>query len=344
MRIRRMSWGNLAAIAAVVLAITLVITKNVQGSPANQLLNVSYDPTRELYVSLNEQFLGKYEKETGKHLKIKQSHAGSSHQSRAVVDGSEPADVVTLGLFPDVDALRKQGLIAENWVKRLPHDSQPYFSTILFVVRKGNPKNIQDWSDLIRPGVEIITPDPKNSGNGKLSALAAWGSVIKRGGSENEAFDFLKAFYTHTSTLAAGARASAINFSVEKLGDVHLTWENEALREVAESKGDLQIVYPPSSILAQPYVAWVDANTTRHKVEAEAKAYLQFLFSDPAQETIAKLGYRPINADILQKYSAQFPKLDLFPITLIAKDWDDAKQKFFAENGILDRVYKPKAQ
>jgi sulfate/thiosulfate-binding protein len=342
MRFKRISWVDLAAVAAVFLAITLVVVKNVEGNTAHHLLNVSYDPTRELYLSLNEQFLAKYTKETGKPLEIKQSHAGSSHQSRSVIEGSEPADVVTLGLFSDVDALRKQSLIPDNWFKRLPHDSQPYSSTILFVVRKGNPKNIRDWSDLIRPGVEIVTPDPKSSGNGKLSALAAWGSVIQRGGSEAEALAFLKLFYEHTSVLDAGARASAINFAVEKIGDVHLTWENEALREVAESKGDLEIVYPPVSILAQPYVAWVDTNVKHHKTEADAKAYLEFLFTDQAQETIAKFGYRPINSDILKKYSAQFPNLDLFPITLIAKDWDDAKQKFFGDNGIIDRVYKPK--
>lgn len=338
---KRISWPNLAAVSAVFLAITLVVVKNVEGNTSNQLLNVSYDPTRELYLSLNEQFIAKYEKETGKHVKIKQSHGGSSRQSRSVIDGNLQADVVTLGLYSDVDALRKQKLIPENWSKRLPNNSQPYSSTIVFVVRKGNPKNLRDWPDLIRPGVEIITPDPRNSSNGKLSALAAWGSVIKRGGSEVEALAFLKSFFKHTSVLDAGARASAIHFAIEKIGDVNLTWENEAIREVAEAKGELEIIYPPVSILAQPYVAWVDTNVTHHKTEAQAKAYLQFLFTDQAQSTIAKFGYRPINPDILKKYSAQFPQIELFPITLIAKDWDDAKQKFFAENGIIDLVYKP---
>ncbi|ELS34589.1 MULTISPECIES: sulfate ABC transporter substrate-binding protein [Pseudanabaena] len=345
LKIQRISWTNLAAVAAVILSVTLVVVKNVEsGNTSSQLFNVSYDPTRELYVSLNEQFIAKYEKETGKHLKIKQSHAGSSYQSRSVIDGSAPADVVTLGLYTDVDALRKQSLIPEAWSKRLPNDSQPYSSTIVFVVRKGNPKNIQDWQDLIQPNVEIVTPDPKTSGNGKLSALSAWGSVIKRGGSEADALAFLTAFYEHTTSLAAGARTSAINFSVEKIGDVHLTWENEAIREVAESKGELQIVYPSASILAQPYVVWVDKNTAQHKNAAEAKAYLEFLFTDQAQETIAKFGYRPINQEILNKYSSQFGQIELFPITLIAKDWDDAKQKFFGDNGIIDRVYKPKAK
>ncbi len=341
MKIKRISWSNLAAVSAVFLAITLVVVKNVEGNTSNQLLNVSYDPTRELYLSLNEQFIAKYEKETGKHLKIKQSHGGSSRQSRSVIDGNLQADVVTLGLYSDVDALRKEKLIPENWSKRLPNNSQPYSSTIVFVVRKGNPKNIRDWPDLISPGVEIITPDPKNSSNGKLSALAAWGSVIKRGGSETEALTFLKSFFKHTSVLDAGARASAIHFAIEKIGDVNLTWENEAIREVAEAKGELEIIYPPVSILAQPYVTWVDTNIAHHKTEAEAKAYLQFLFTHEAQETIAKFGYRPINPDVLQKYRAQFPQIELFPITLIAKNWDDAKQKFFADDGIIDLVYKP---
>ncbi|MBR8839812.1 MAG: sulfate ABC transporter substrate-binding protein [Stigonema ocellatum SAG 48.90 = DSM 106950] len=344
MKIKRTSWVNLAAVSAVVLANVLVVVKNVEGNASNQLLNVSYDPTRELYLSLNQQFTAKYEKETGKHLKIKQSHNGSSYQSRSVIDGSAPADVVTLGLYSDVDALRKQKLIPEGWSKRLPNNSQPYSSTIIFVVRKDNPKKIRDWSDLISPGVEIITPEPKSSGNGKLSALAAWGSVINRGGTEAEALAFLKSFYEHTLVLDAGARASATNFAVEKIGDVHITWENEAIREVAEAKGELEIVYPPVSILAQPYVAWVDTNITHHKTEAAAKAYLQFLFTNQAQETIAKFGYRPINPDILRQYSTQFPQIQLFPITLIAKDWDDAKQKFFADNGIIDLVYKPKAK
>jgi sulfate transport system substrate-binding protein len=338
---KRISWADLAAVSAALLAITLVLVKNLDNNPSNRLLNVSYDPTKELYLSLDEQFTAKYAKETGKHLTIKQSHGGSSHQSRLVIDGTLPADVVTLGLYSDVDALRKQGLIQENWSKRLPNNSQPYFSTIVFVVRKDNPKNIRDWPDLVRPGVEIITPDPKNSGNGKLSALAAWGSVIKRGGKETEALAFLKSFYKHTLVLDPSATISAFSFTNEKIGDVHLTWENEAIKEVAEAKGDLEIIYPPVSILAQPYVAWVDANVTHHKTAAVAKAYLQFLFTDQAQETIAKFGYRPINPKVLQKYSHQFPQIELFPVTLIAKDWDDAKQKFFDDNGIIDQVYKP---
>jgi sulfate transport system substrate-binding protein len=258
-----------------------------------------------------------------------------------VIDGEQPADVVTLGLYADVDALRKRGLIAEGWSKRLPHNSQPYVSTIVFVVRKGNPRQIHDWPDLIASDVSIVTPGPKSSGNGKLSALAAWGAALRRGASEVEARAYLKQFYEHVPILDIGARAAATTFAVENIGDVHVTWENEALREVAESKGALAIVYPPVSILAEPFVAWVDANVAHNHTQAVAKAYLEFLFTDQAQETMAQLGYRPINADILARHADRLPKLDLFPVTLVAKDWDDAQQKFFAENGIIDTVYKP---
>jgi len=338
---RKLRLADLLAVAAVISAITLIAVQNLEANTSGQLLNVSYDPTRELYRSLNDQFVPLYEKETGKHLRIKQSHGGSSRQARSVIDGEQPADVATLGLYADVDALRKRGLIAEGWSKRLPHNSQPYVSTIVFVVRKGNPRQIHDWPDLIASDVSIVTPDPKSSGNGKLSALAAWGAALRRGASEAEARAYLKQFYQHVPVLDIGARAAATTFAVENIGDVHVTWESEALREVAESKGGLAIVYPPVSILAEPFVAWVDANVARSHSQAAAKAYLEFLFTDQAQETMAQLGYRPINADILARHADRLPKLDLFPVTLVAKDWDDAQQKFFGENGIVDTVYKP---
>jgi sulfate transport system substrate-binding protein len=340
----KLRWIDLLAVAAVIVAVTLIAAGNLDAGSATQLLNVSYDPTRELYHSLNDQFVPLYERKTGKHLRIKQSHGGSSRQARSVIDGEQPADVVTLGLYADVDALRKRGFIAEGWSKRLPHNSQPYVSTIVFVVRKGNPRQIHDWPDLIASDVGIVTPDPKSSGNGKLSALAAWGAALRRGASEAEARAYLKQFYEHVPILDIGARAAATTFAVEKIGDVHVTWENEALREVAESKGGLAIVYPPVSILAEPFVAWVDANVARNNSQAAAKAYLEFLFTDQAQETMAQLGYRPINVDILARHTDRLPKLDLFPVTLVAKDWDDAQQKFFAEDGIIDTVYKPAPQ
>ena len=334
-------WINAAAIAAVIVAIALITARNLDSGGADELLNVSYDPTRELYQSLDQQFVQLYEKATGRRLRIIRSHGGSSRQARTVINGEQRADVVTLGLYSDIDGLRKRGLIAEGWSTRLPHNSQPYVSTIVFVVRKGNPRNIHDWPDLIAPGISIITPDPKTSGNGKLSALAAWGAALRRGANEAEARAYLKQFYQHVPVLDTGARGAANTFAVQNIGDVHLTWENEALREVAASKGELAIVYPPVSILAEPFVAWVDSNVARNNSIAVAKAYLEYLFTDAAQETIARLGYRPSNVEILKKHADLLPDLELFPVTLVARDWDDAQQKFFAENGIIDTVTLP---
>jgi sulfate transport system substrate-binding protein len=202
-----------------------------------------------------------------------------------VIEGELVADVVTLGFFSDVQLLQRHGLIAPNWAARLPNASRSYYSTVVFVVRQGNPRAIHDWPDLIQPGVEIITPDPRSSGNGKLSALAAWGAALARGGSETDARAYLKTFYEHTPFLENGARATSQAFAIEKLGDVHITWENEALREVGEAKGGLEIVYPTLSILAEPAVAWVDANVRKHRTEAAARAYLEFLFTDGAQQS-----------------------------------------------------------
>lgn len=331
---------NLAAVVGVMVAVTLIGVKNVRGNTGHELLNVSYDPTRELYRSLDAQFTKTYEQKTGIRLQVKQSHGGSSRQARTVIAGEQQADVVTLGLYSDVDALRKQGLIADHWAERLPNHSQPYYSTIVFVVRKGNPRHIHDWPDLIAPGVEVVTPDPRSSGNGKLSALAAWGAVTTRGGSDSDARAYLSALYGHAVRLDSGARGAAIGFTVEKVGDVQLAWENEALREVADARDELAIIYPPVSILAEPYVAWVDTNVARHHTEREAQAYLEFLFSDVAQQTIAEAGYRPFNATIAQRFAARLPPLNLFSVTAIARDWDDANQRFFDENGILDTVLK----
>jgi sulfate/thiosulfate transport system substrate-binding protein len=340
----RQRWINLGAVAAVVVAFALIVAKNVPGDTNNQLLNVSYDPTRELYQSLNPEFVAAYEKRTGRHITVVQSHGGSSRQARTVISGEQPADVVTLGLFSDIDALRKRGLIADGWADRLPNHSQPYTSTIVFVVRQGNPKNIRDWPDLVRNDVQIITPNPKTSGSGKLAALAAWGAIVTRGGTEEQARDYLKTFYEHVPEMDAGARSAAMTFAAQELGDVQLTWENEAIREVTESDGKLQVVYPPVSIRAEPYVAWVDANVARRGTQAAAKAYLEFLFSDHAQAIIGRLGYRPYKQSALRAMSIDLPRITLFPITAVARDWDDAQQKFFAENGIIDTVLGSRPQ
>jgi sulfate/thiosulfate-binding protein len=331
-------WLNGFALALAAVAVGLVAFKNYRGDKEGRLLNVSYDPTREVYLEINAKFIAKYETETGHRASVEQSHGGSSRQARAVADGLA-ADVVTLALPTDIDGLCKRGLIASDWKNRFPHNSQPYTSTIVFVVRKTNPKHIKDWPDLIGPDITIITPDPKTSGNGKLSVLAAWGSVIQRGGSQEQAREFLNKLYAHVPILGQGARDSSTTFALAKEGDVHLTWENEALREVSESKGELEVVYPPVSILAEPSVTWVDVNVEKHQSAAESKAYLAYLFTDTAQETFAKAGYRPINSAILNKYQNRLPKIELFPVTLVADDWADAQAKFFGDNGIFETIH-----
>ena len=304
-----------------------------------ELLNASYDPTRELWREINQAFIEDYAQKTGRTVGIRQSHGGSGSQARSVVDGL-PADVVTLALWSDTDALRRKGLLAEKWDERLKHRSLPYFSTIVFVVRKGNPKNLRDWPDLVNEGVGVITPNPKTSGNGKLSFLAAWGAARQRGGSDQDAEAYVRKLYQNVLVLDTGARGSTVTFAQRRLGDVHLTWENEARLEVQESRGDLDIVYPSCSIKAEPYVAWVDANVDRKGTRQAAIAYLEFLYTDAGQEIIGKHYYRPINPDILKKLGDRFPEIQLFPVTSFVRDWDEAQQKFFAEGGVFDRIYR----
>jgi sulfate/thiosulfate transport system substrate-binding protein len=303
---------------------------------AVELLNVSYDPTRELYKAINAAFIAKHPD-----VSINQSHGGSGTQARAVIDGLE-ADVVTLALYPDTDAIRKAKLMEDGWVKRLPNNSLPYTSTIVFVVRKGNPKGIKDWDDIIKPGVQIITPNPKTSGNGKLSFISAWGYVKGKGGSDAAALDFVKKLYDQVPVLDLAARASTVTFVQKNIGDVHLTWENEAHLEVQEAGGAVEIVYPSTSIQAEPNVAWVDANVKRKGTEAIAKQYLEFLYTPEAQEIIAKNFYRPTDPAVLAKYRSTFPDLKLFPITDVATSWDDSYDKFFGDGKLFDSFYKPK--
>jgi sulfate/thiosulfate-binding protein len=331
-------WLSVLGVVAIVLAGVLIMVKNLPDDAPNQILNVSYDPTREVYAALDKAFVDQFRDQTGGAVEVKQSHGGSGRQARNVIDGSERANVVSLALISDVDALAKRGLIAPDWQRRLPNNSVAYTSTIVFVVRKGNAKGIHDWPDLVKDGVSVVTPDPRTSGNGQLSFLAGWGSVTTRGGTQPQALEYLKSLYRHVAVFDAGARSSAASFALQQIGDVHLTWENEALREVADSKGELQIVYPPVSIKAEPAVAWVDANDTDATTASHAKAYLEYLFTDPAQEQFAQFGYRPVNPAILARHVDRLPNLTLFPITAIAKDWDDARQRFFADNGIYDIV------
>lgn len=306
----------------------------------SELLNVSYDPTRELWRQVNQKFIAEYAKKTGTTLTIKQSHGGSGAQARAVIDGLE-ADVVSLAMWPDTDAIRKAGLIDNGWEERFPNHSLPYTSTIVFVVRKGNPKGIKDWPDIVKPGVEIVTPNPKTSGNGKLSFLVAWGSVTQRGGSEDEAKQFVTKLYQQAPVLDSGARGAMTTFAQKGIGDVNLAWENEAHLAVEESGGELEIVYPPISILAEPHVAVVDANASRHGTADAARAYLEFLYTPEGQEIIANNHYRPTTAEAQAKFGSKFPAIKLFPVTAVAKDWTDANNKFFATGAVFDAIYTP---
>jgi sulfate transport system substrate-binding protein len=306
-----------------------------------ELLNVSYDPTRELWKDVNAAFAESYKKDKGVDVTIKQSHGGSGPQARAVVDGLE-ADVVTLAIWSDVDAVRKAGLIDENWESQLPNKSSPYSSTIVFVVRKGNPKKVKDWSDLVKDGIEVITPSPKTSGNGKLSFLAAWGSVTLNGGKDEDALKFVTELYKRVPVLDTGARGATTTFAQKGIGDVHLTWESEAVLEVKEAKGELEIVYPPVSILADPPVAVVNANVKRKGTEQVAKDYLNFVYTEAGQEIVAKHFYRPSNPQVLAKHAASFPTLKLFAVTDVSKGWDDAQKRFFADGGVFDQIYSKK--
>jgi sulfate/thiosulfate-binding protein len=334
-----MTWNGFTRWAlGAILATACVAVGSAQS--AAQLLNVSYDPTRELWREINSTFIPLYEKDKGVKLTVNQSHGGSSTQARAIIDGLE-ADVVTIASIIDIDAISQRGLIKKDWLNRLPNRSLPYTSTVVFVVRKGNPKQIKDWPDLVKPGVKIVTPNPKTSGNGYLSFFAAWGSVVLRGGSREDAIKYVTALYKQVPVLDSGARGATTTFVQRRIGDVHLAWENEAHLEVREAKGALELVYPPISIRAEPHVAVVDANVDRRNTRAAAEAYLKFLYTDAAQEIIAKHFSRPMNAAVLAKNSATFPNIRLFDITEIAKSFADAHKQFIAEGGVFDSIYKP---
>jgi sulfate/thiosulfate-binding protein len=326
---------------AAVLAATLALGAPAAKAASLELLNVSYDPTRELYRAINTAFTAKYKASTGTDLTIRQSHGGSGTQARAVIDGLE-ADVVTLAMWPDTNAVAKAGLLPLDWTSKLPNNSAPYTSTLVFVVRKGNPKGIKDWPDIIKPGVEIVTPNPKTSGNGKLSLLAAWGSVTQRGGSEADALAFVKKMYEQVPVLDLGARAATTTFVQKKIGDVHIAWENEAHLEVKEAGGAVEIVYPPISFLAEPHVAVVTKNTESKGTTAAAQAYLEFVYTPEGQEIIAANFYRPSDPAVLAKHRATFPEMTLFKIDAVAKSWDDSSAKYFSDGGLFDSFYKPK--
>ncbi len=332
--------GSLIAVYVLGSAIWLAAGGIVREKAPTELLNVACDPSRELWRDVNEKFIADYEAQTGIKLTIKMSHGGSASQARSVIDGLE-ADIVTLGLWSDTSAVSKRGLIDDDWVERLPHRSLPYYSTIVFVVRKGNPKNIRAWADIVQPGVEVITPNPKTSGNGKLSFLAAWGAELRRTKSEPAALAFVKEMYKHVKVMDSGARGATTTFAQRGIGHVHLTWENEAFLEVQEAGGALEIVYPSLSIRAEPPVAVVDVNARRKGTKPAADAYMKFLYTDEAQDIVAKHHYRPSDPKAFARNRQYFPGLpneNLFPITEIAPDWDTANERFFAEGGVFDQI------
>lgn len=304
------------------------------------LLNVSYDPTRELYQDVNRAFCALWEKQTGKKLIVRQSHGGSGKQARAVIDGLE-ADVVTLALAYDIDMLAEKGkLLPADWQKRLPHNSSPYTSTIVFLVRKGNPKGIKDWNDLVREGISVVTPNPKTSGGARWNYLAAWGYAIKQpGGSEESAKEFVTKLYRNCPVLDAGARGATTTFIERGIGDVLISWENEAILAVNQfGSGEIDMVIPSLSILAEPPVAVVDAVARKHGTENIAKAYLEFLYSDEGQTLCAKHYYRPAAKPL----PAQFPNVHLFTIEEVFGSWKQAQQKHFADGGIFDQIFQMK--
>jgi sulfate/thiosulfate transport system substrate-binding protein len=308
---------------------------------AQTLLNVSYDPTRELYQDFNAAFVKYWKGKTGQTVSIKQSHAGSGGQARAVIDGLE-ADVVTLALAYDIDAVAQAGLTTATWQKRLPQNSSPYTSTIVFVVRKGNPKGIKDWGDLARPGIQVITPNPKTSGGARWNYLAAWGYALRQpGGTDAKARQFVGDIYKKVPVLDSGARGSTITFARRQIGDVLLAWENEAYLALQESPGQLEIVSPSISILAEPPVAVVDKVVDRHGTRALAEAYLQYLYSPEGQEIAAKRHYRPRDPAIAARFASNFANVKFFTIDEVFGGWQKAQKAHFADGGIFDQIYRP---
>ena len=329
-------------------AVTLLVACNPAGSAAGQnravsLLNVSYDPTRELYQDVNKQFAAYWKGRTGQEVKIRQSHGGSGKQARSVIDGLE-ADVVTLALAYDIDQIaEKGGMLPGEWQKRLPDNSSPYTSTIVLLVRKGNPKGIRDWGDLARPGISVVTPNPKTSGGARWNYLAAWGWALRQpGGSDASAKELVTRIYKNVPVLDAGARGSTTTFVERGIGDVLIAWENEALLAIEElGPGKFEVVAPSISILAEPPVAVVDKVADKHGTRPVAHAYLEYLYTGAGQETAARHFYRPRSAAVAKKYAAQFPRLTLFTIDEVFGGWKKAHATHFADGALFDQIYRP---
>lgn len=311
-----------------------------------QLLNVSYDPTREFYQAYNLLFAKHWKEKAGQDVAIRQSHGGSGKQARAVIDGIE-ADVVTLALALDIDAIAEKGkLLPADWQKRLPQNSSPYTSTIIFLVRKGNPKGIKDWDDIVKPGVSIVTPNPKTGGNPRWAYLAAWGYALKKyNNDEAKARELVTALYKNVPVLDSGARGSLTTFAQRGIGDVLLAWENEAFLALKEFPNEkFEIVAPPTSILAEPSVSVVDKVVDKRGTRKVAEAYLEFLYSESGQELAAQHYYRPRLASVASKYASQFPSIALFTIDEVHGGWAKAQKKHFDDGGIFDQIYAPQSK
>ena len=329
--------------AFLVLGIILLLIPGIATAGTVTLLNVSYDPTRELYQDYNAAFAKYWKAKTGNDVQIQQSHGGSSKQARAVIDGLE-ADVVTLALAYDIDAIAQNAkLLPANWQSRLPDNSSPYTSTIIFLVRKGNPKGIKDWDDLVRPGVSVITPNPKTSGGARWNYLGAWGYALKKsGGDESKAKDFVGKLYKNVPVLDSGARGSTTTFVERGIGDVLIAWENEVLlgaKDLGQDK--FEIVAPSVSILCEPTVSVVDKVVDKKGTRAVAEEYLKYLYSPEGQEIAAKRYYRPRSEVIAKKYASQFPKVKLFTLAEIVGGWQKTQKTHFADGGVFDQVYQP---
>jgi sulfate transport system substrate-binding protein len=323
---------TLLALAATVMALP-AMAKDVT------LLNVSYDPTRELYKAVNSAFAADWKAKHGDVVTIQMSHGGSGKQARSVVDGL-PADVVTLALAYDIDAVADRGLLGKDWQTRLPDNASPYTSTIVFLVRKGNPKNIRDWGDLVKNGVQVITPNPKTSGGARWNFLAAWGYALKLpGGNDDKARAFVKTLFQHVPVLDTGARGATTTFTQRGIGDVLVAWENEALLAKKEAGGDqFDIITPSITILAEPPVAVVDKNAAEHRTREVADAYLKFLYSPQAQDIEARNFYRPRSPEVAARYATQFPQVKTFTLAEVFGDWRKAQAKFFADGAIFDQI------
>jgi sulfate transport system substrate-binding protein len=339
--VRRLSWLLLAA--ALPGACGRAPSDRDAGHGPVTLLNVSYDPTRELYQELNVAFANDWQATTGQSVSIRQSHGGAGSQARAVIDGLE-ADVVTLALAYDIDALQQRGLIQAGWQERLPHNSAPYTSTIVFLVRKGNPRGITNWSDLVKPGTSVITPNPKTSGGARWNYLAAWEYARRQpGGSDATAREFVTRLFGNVPVLDSGARGATTTFVQRGIGDVLLTWENEAYLALHEAKDSVEIVVPPLSILAEPPVAVVDSVVEKRGTRAVAEAYLQFLYSPQGQELAARHYYRPRDPRVAARHAGTFRRLELFTIDEAFGGWQAAQTTHFVDGGTFDRIYGPAA-